>query len=72
MELSVIGDQQADLADAIQMYPKLKWLYRTSDNTIHTLPEDARAQALHLSDGTIEQITCKTGKTTILNSSQPF
>ncbi len=47
------------LKAALAMYPKAKYLYRTSDAIIHTRSADARAQARHLADSAIEKIECK-------------
>lgn len=69
---SVFNMDTNALQDAIEMYPKLKHLYRSSDNTIHITQEGAQAQALHLPESSIEKIICKTGKITILNYSQPY
>lgn len=57
-----------ELKEAIRMYSKLRYLYKTTDDTIHTSPEGARAQALHLPAKTIQKITCKTGKTILIQS----
>jgi len=54
------------LAEAIKMYPKCRYLYRTTDLTIHTTQEGAKAQALHLPAPSIERITCKTLRITYL------
>jgi hypothetical protein len=54
------------IADAIKMYPQAKYLYQTSDNTIHTTREGADAQAVHLLAPSILRITCKTLKSTYL------
>ena len=60
-----------EVEGAKAMYPKAKYLWRTSDAVIHTTAEGAEAQASHLADPKIQKIKCKNSSKTGSEKASP-
>jgi|GEM_PF-5591483 len=58
----------SELDQLIKMYPGQRYVYRTSDSIYHLTEAGAIAQAAHLANGSIDRITCKTRKVSLVLS----